>query len=87
MNDIQGNFEIIDTVGYDLIDYFILTEDAWWDDYYSPLEQKIQELIPEYKDNTDAQELFKSLELEIDMYRKFSDYYGYVFYIISPTIP
>ena len=23
----------------------------------------------------------------IDMYRKFSDYYGYVFYIISPTIP
>ena len=87
MNDIQGNFEIIDTVGYDLIDYFILTEDAWWDDYYSPLEQKIQELIPEYKDNTDAQELFKSIELEIDMYRKFSDYYGYVFYIISPTIP
>jgi len=23
MNDIQGNFEIIYTVGYDLIDYFI----------------------------------------------------------------
>ena len=35
----------------------------------------------------DAQELFNSIELEIDMYRKFSDYYGYVFYIISPNIP
>ena len=87
MKDIQGNFEIIEAAGYDLIDYFILPEDAWWDDYYLPLDQQIGDLQSEYKDNAQAQELFEILRLEIDMYRKFSDYYGYVFYIISPNSP
>lgn len=87
MKDIQGNLEIINAVGYDLIDYFILPENAWWDDYYLPLEQQIGNLQSEYKNNAQAQELFEILRLEIDMFRKFSNYYGYVFYIISPNIP
>ena len=87
MHNIQANLEIIDTAGYDLIDYFVLPEEAWWDDYYYPLEERVKEVKPNYKNNKNALKLFDLLHLEIEMYRKYSDYYGYVFYIITPNTP
>ncbi len=79
---IKANISIINDGRYDLIDYFILKENAWWDDYYNPLEATIKSLRNKYINNQDAQRLFDSLQLEIDLYRKYSDYYGYVFYIV-----
>jgi hypothetical protein len=39
-----------------------------------------------YKDDKEAMAFLAVQELEIEMYRKYSDYYGYVFYIMQAEI-
>jgi len=73
---------VVEAAGYELVDYFPLPSESWWTEYYTPAEKKIGELRKKYFSNAEAQSIFDSFQLEIDMYRKYSDYYGYGFYIL-----
>jgi len=75
-------FTIVESAGYKMIGYLPLPGESWWTDYYTPAEKKLKEMRDKYRDNTDAQAIFDSFQLEIDMHRKYSDYYGYGFYIM-----
>ncbi|MEW6497943.1 MAG: class I SAM-dependent methyltransferase [Cyanobacteriota bacterium] len=79
MNSIEDNLKLIEAAGYRKISHFILPESAWWDDYYTPLEQRITLLRNQYKDDAILQEE----EQEIDFYRTYSDWYGYLFYLMQ----
>ena len=83
MNTVEKNLKIITSSGYIPIDYFVLPESAWWDEYYTPLEQIIKTVRAKYKDSLDVNDLLNRLEMEINLYRKYSEYYGYVFYIMQ----
>ena len=85
MNSIVGNVAIIGAAGYRVIDTFVLPEKAWWDYYYTPIETKLAILRKKYRDHPDALEIIRLEETEISMYRNYSEYYGYVFYIIQKT--
>ena len=74
-------YAMIRSAGYELVDYFPLPSASWWTEYYTPAEKKLAEMRQEYESNTDAQVLFDAFQLEINMYRKYSEYYGYRFYI------
>ncbi|MCX6641444.1 MAG: class I SAM-dependent methyltransferase [bacterium] len=76
-------FPIIEACGYRLVDYFPLPAESWWTDYYTPLESKIHELRNSLRNDPKAQELLTALGLEIEMHRKYSEYYGYGFYIVQ----
>jgi ubiquinone/menaquinone biosynthesis C-methylase UbiE len=76
-------YPVIESSGYRLIDYFPLPSQLWWTHYYTPAEKKLVSLRRKYKGNQDAQAIFDEFQLEIDMYRKYSDYYGYGFYIMQ----
>jgi hypothetical protein len=82
MQDIAGNLKVIEEVGYELIGHFTLPESGWWNEYYNPLMERIQMLREEYANNEEAQFIFGLTEKEIEMYREFSDCYGYEFYIM-----
>ena len=73
---------IVESAGYKVIDYFPLPSESWWTHYYTPAEKKLAEMRCEYQTNEDVQALLDSFQLEIDMHRKYSDYYGYAFYIL-----
>ena len=81
MTDVDGNLGIIESAGYSLISHFALPEHAWWDHYYAPLEKRIQELKSNYNDSGEAVEFLDGEQKAIDLYRKCSASYGYVFYI------
>ena len=83
LQDQDGNIAIIQRAGYNLIDHFVLPPEAWWDDYYSPIENKLPILKTKYQTDAEALEVIANEQLEIDLYRKYSDYYGYVFYIMQ----
>lgn len=83
INDIQSNLKIIESLGYNLIDHFILPDSAWWDDYYTPLEQRLEMLRNKYQTDENAQEMIEYVQREIDVFRKYSEYYGYVFYVMQ----
>jgi ubiquinone/menaquinone biosynthesis C-methylase UbiE len=76
-------FPIIESAGYKMVDYFQLPGESWWTHYYTPMEKKLAEMRRKYKGNKKAQAIFDSLQLEIDMHRKYSDYYGYGFFIMK----
>jgi ubiquinone/menaquinone biosynthesis C-methylase UbiE len=80
---IKVNLEIIRKCGYKLIGHFPLPEDAWWEFYYNPLQNRLNKLKIKYKDNQKALEMIKDEELEIDLFRKYNAWYGSVFYIMK----
>lgn len=77
------NLKIINKCGYKILGHFPLPEDAWWDLYYTPLEERLQKLKIKYKNNEEALEMIKEEELEIDLFRKYNKWYGSVFYVMQ----
>ncbi len=82
----ERNIVIIKKTGYELIDHFPLPKEAWWTDYYRYLEAKIMMMEKEFGEDEIAREVFDSEKKEMELHRKYSDFYGYVFYIMrKPT--
>ena len=81
MTDVSENLRIMESAGYSLVHHFVLPEHSWWDHYYSPLERRIQALKRSYQDNQEAMEFLDGEQQGIDLYRRCSASYGYVFYI------
>jgi SAM-dependent methyltransferase len=73
---------IIKSAGYKMINFYPLPSGSWWVNYYEPAEKKIKEMRVKHYNDTEAQSVFDSFQLEIDMYRAYSEYYGYGFYIM-----
>lgn len=67
--------------GYRLLDHFALPKESWVTEYYHPLEVEIARQRPLHVNDPQSVELLDSLQLEVDMYRKYSDHYGYEFFI------
>jgi len=80
---IKDNLGIIEQCGYRSIGCFPLPEDAWWDLYYTPLERRLKDLKIKFKDNPKGMEMVEEAQLEIDMFRKYSSWYGSVFYVMQ----
>lgn len=83
IQDIEGTLEMIRTAGYGIVGSFTLPESAWWGNYYTPLEQKLKIFREKHEGDDAAIELYESELDEINLYRTYSDYYGYVFYIMQ----
>ena len=86
MQDIESNLAAIRRAGYRAIGHFVLPESAWWEHYYTPVEQKLVALREKYKDNPKALAVVEFHQREIDLYRQYSDYYGYFFYVMEVNI-
>lgn len=84
MTDAAGIRQAIIVAGYHCIDAFVLPAQAWWTDYYRPLEARIPEFLREYPRDEVAQEIASVAEEEISMFRRFNDTFSYGFFIASP---
>jgi len=80
---IDDNLRIINKCGYRIMGYFPLPEDAWWDLYYTPLENRLKDLRMKFKDEPKAMEMIQEEQLEIDLFRKYNFWYGSVFYVMQ----
>ncbi len=83
MQDIDTNLNLIEKAGYQPIGHFTLPESAWWESYYTPLEKRLALLREQYQEHEDALEFIETEQREIDLYRQYSAYYGYVFYLMQ----
>jgi ubiquinone/menaquinone biosynthesis C-methylase UbiE len=83
MTNISSNIKMIESSGYIPIGHFVIPENAWWDHYYTPLKVRVEVVREKYRDNEEANHLLDATIHEIEMYKNYSDYYGYVFYIMK----
>jgi hypothetical protein len=68
--------------GFSLIDHFSLPDAAWWDDFYTPMQQHIEDLRSRYADDGEALAVLDQLAQEPAMHRRHSDYYAYEFFVV-----
>lgn len=73
--------EIAKTVGYSIEFTYLQPDSDWFDEYYNPLEQKIEML----QDNPDPaiREVVKMTEFEISVRRKHGNEYGHIAFMLS----
>ena len=67
--------------GYLPIATFVVPETCWTDYYYAQVPQMEEAFLKKYNGNESAEELISSERYEVELYRKYKAYYGYVFYI------
>jgi len=77
----------IERSGFSLIGRFTLPDEAWWDDFYTPMEVRIGELRRKYKGDAEALAVLDLLAQEPAMHRKYSDYYAYEFFVVRRKGP
>ncbi|MHC4110865.1 MAG: class I SAM-dependent methyltransferase [Planctomycetota bacterium] len=83
IDNIEGKIELIRKEGFTLITNFTLPESAWLDNYYLPIEKELPRLNKKYQGNETALGVFEGFRNEIDIYRKYSEFYGYEFFVMQ----
>jgi SAM-dependent methyltransferase len=83
MAGISDNVERAHAAGFDLVDHVTLPPQAWWDEYYAPLERRMIELAPEADPEVAA--IISETRQEIELYLRHRDSYGYVFYLLRQS--
>ena len=82
MKNVDENIASIKSKGLELITHFNLPESSWGDNLYIPLEKNIQNLRKKYENDEETLKALEMFTMEIEMYRKYSEYYGYTFFIM-----
>jgi SAM-dependent methyltransferase len=81
MGTIPDVLQGISTTGFSLVAHFTLPDEAWWKDFYTPMEPRIEELRARYVDDAAALDVLDKLAQEPEMHRRHSDQYAYEFFI------
>lgn len=71
----------IEKAGYAFVASFALPPEAWWTDYYTHIEKRIAKLL-ESPVSDDMKAVIASETEELDIHRKYSGCYSYVFFIM-----
>ncbi len=82
MTSIAGNLERAVRAGFDHLDHFVLPANCWWEEYYRPLERRLDALEPYAAADPALAMVIGQTRREIDVFRRFGHTYGYVFYLL-----
>lgn len=82
LTDADGLRAAVARHGYDLVGDFVLSEEAWWTNYYRPLEARLDALARDHGGDCDAEAAIAAARAEIDAYRRHSSAYGYLFLVM-----
>jgi len=80
--DVETNVRTAEAAGYRVIGTFRLPARSWWDELYEPLAPRLAPLREKYADVPETLAEIDETEREIELFRRHSDAYGYVFYVL-----
>ena len=81
MDSIESNIVTLRESGYQFIAAFVLPESCWTENYYNPRKTAEKQLLEKYPGSEAVEEYVRSMACEVDLFDKFKQHYGYVFYI------
>jgi len=85
MTDAQTRRTQIEDLDYILLGDFVLPANAWLDDYYHPLQQRVTTFRSTHRHDAAANGVLDGIQQEIDLFNRYQDYYGYVFFVVTPA--
>ena len=71
----------IGSSGFELLGHFTLPDEAWWSDFYTPMQDRIEELRGKYAGDSEASAILQELAQEPEIHRRYSDFYAYEFFV------
>lgn len=77
----SAKFEVLEANGYSPIGYFSLPERCWLDNYYRPLQDRLEAFLERHGRSDAARSVVDGEQAEIDLYDRYSAYMGYGFYV------
>eukprot|EP00826_Nyctotherus_ovalis_P035279 TRINITY_DN3018_c0_g1_i10.p2 TRINITY_DN3018_c0_g1~~TRINITY_DN3018_c0_g1_i10.p2 ORF type:complete len:249 (+),score=77.29 TRINITY_DN3018_c0_g1_i10:142-888(+) len=75
-------YPVIEESGYELVGEFKVPSEVWWTSYYNAHYPREKEIREKYKDNAEVNKEMKEIMYEVDIFKKYSDYYGYNFFVM-----
>jgi hypothetical protein len=81
MGRVEDVVPLIQESGLSLVDHFDLPDEAWWDDFYSPMERQIENLRAKYAGDAEALAALDEVAKEPAMHRRSGHHYGYNFFV------
>ena len=78
---IPNKIAVMQKAGYIPVASFILPEYCWTENFYKPQVQAQELFLSKHTGNPIAEELVANQRHEAELYNRFKDWYGYVFYI------
>lgn len=81
MGRVEDLLALIARSRFELLGHFTLPDEAWWDDFYSPMEARVADLQRKYRDDSEALELLAGIGREPELHRLHSDCYAYEFIV------
>jgi ubiquinone/menaquinone biosynthesis C-methylase UbiE len=85
IDTIENKLKQLENAGYKIINYFTLP-DYCWENYYKPIKENERQFINKCGNTKDVIEFIEKGNIEMEMYKRFNKYYGYVFYIVQNKI-
>ena len=71
----------IGEAGFELMGHFTLPDEAWWEDFYTPMERQVQVLRERYRDDPAALAALVEIGQEPNFHRRHGDCYAYEFFV------
>ena len=81
IDTIAHNIFIMQKSGYIPVAVFTLPESCWIEHYFIPQKARQEEFLKKHAGNKTAENMIAFMRREADLYSKYKQYYGYVFYI------
>jgi SAM-dependent methyltransferase len=82
MAGVEANLELMASCGFEVIGHFPLPESAWWESYLNPLGGRLASLRDRYAGDQEKRDFIESIQVEIDLYRGHSSWYGLEFFMM-----
>ncbi len=84
IGNLTEKLHVIEKCGYQSLAHFTLPQYGWQQNYYDLMEAQKQDYLKLYGHVQEARQVVESeLELEMNLYKKYKDYYGYVFFVMQ----
>ncbi len=75
--------EAVTRAGYRMVDDFPLPKEGWWEGYYANVLDQLDGFEECYGEHLAAQAVIERCRHEIDLFNRYSELYGYMFYIMK----
>jgi SAM-dependent methyltransferase len=83
IDSVENKLSVIERSGYEQVGHFVLPEHTWTREYYDPMEGLIKKKAREWAGISEAQEVIEEAMNEIGLFRTYSRYYSYAFFVMK----
>lgn len=81
----SSKIKVLEENGFSPVGYFYLPESSWINNYYQPIEDRIDAFLTKHNNSETARGMIEAEQDEISKYRTYKDFLSYGFYIARKT--